>query len=132
MKLFIGALVALAVSGCATQNAPTQKQASEKPVEQKTAHAVTVSKELQNSEQTSMSCTRQADVRKVELESPASKGCEVWYSSYGNRNKVAWSANGQKHCEGVREKIKSNLENAGYQCSSANRASASDVKNDAK
>lgn len=119
------------MASCASK--PKTDAATTKQTEVKTQaqpNQVTMSEEYKRSLQNvSMSCTRSADVRKIEVEAKVPRGCDLFYSSYGNRNKVAWSDYGDSHCKSVKGKIQANLEQAGYQCETPQRGSASEVKN---
>lgn len=129
MKLFFALLVTVLVSGCASEQKSTSIAKEKSEVKPTTASNVTMSKEYKAAmNKKELSCTRTPDVRKVEIEEQSPKGCEVWYSSYGNRNKVAWSANGTSHCQGVQKKIQTNLEQAGYKCSEQSRLTAAEKK----
>ncbi len=43
-------------------------------------------------------------------------GCETVYTKFGQENVVGSSMNGTAHCEGLVERIKTNLSNAGFSC----------------
>jgi len=62
------------------------------------------------------SCQRDKDVRSFEIEVSQPKGCELVYSKHGSKEKIASSAHGTTHCEQVRERVRGNLEAAGFKC----------------
>lgn len=74
-----------------------------------------------------ISCQRSDEKRTVEIEAIEPHGCKLWYSRNGTRSSVASSSIGTMHCEQVREKIKTNLTNAGFNCNTAD-TKAADVK----
>lgn len=68
-------------------------------------------------------CKQGEDVRQIEIEILSPKGCKVWYSKFGKKNQVASSINGKQHCDVVRSKMNSNLENGGFDCSQIEKES---------
>ncbi len=126
-KSLILATVLFLAAACASKSKPETK-AEAKPVEVKKEAQVTMSEEYKRSlKNVSLSCSRSNDVRKVEIEAQTPKGCDLYYSVSGNRNKVAWSTNGESHCSDVKQRIQTNLEQAGFKCEIPTRASASDA-----
>ncbi len=63
-----------------------------------------------------MTCKNGSDTRTLEVVAKDS-GCEVSYTKFGETTTPASSVNGTAHCDSVRDRIKTNLENAGFQCS---------------
>lgn len=61
-------------------------------------------------------CVRETEQRKLETQNSSPSGCELWYTSYGNRHKIAWSTKAKTHCESTSERIRKNLESAGFKC----------------
>lgn len=65
--------------------------------------------------QTNVTCKNSQDSRILEIQ-VLSKGCKLWYSKLGNKNEIASSAYGIKHCDQVRSKVVSNLKAGGFEC----------------
>lgn len=63
-----------------------------------------------------MTCKNGSDTRTLEVVAKDS-GCEVSYTKFGETTTPASSVNGTAHCDSVKDRIKTNLENAGFQCS---------------
>ena len=63
-----------------------------------------------------MTCSRASEQRKLEVEAVQPKGCTVWYTKFGERSNIASSTVGEAHCNTVRDRIKGNLEAAGFAC----------------
>ena len=62
-----------------------------------------------------MTCAQGTDSRIIEIKKTKSDGCELFYTKFGNEKSVATSV-GKKYCSEMREKIKSNLAQAGFKC----------------
>lgn len=69
-------------------------------------------------------CKRDSDVREVYIEPVSPLGCKLWYSNIKTGNPVASSTKGLTHCETVNQKIRSNLETAGFKCEATTGAAA--------
>ena len=63
-----------------------------------------------------MTCTRGEEKRLLEVEGIQPKGCKLWYSRYETRSSVASSILGNAYCDQVREKIRTKLVDAGFEC----------------
>lgn len=77
------------------------------------------------SNSTLIECIRKADTRKIEIvneptrkisEAKIVRVCEVNYEKYGRSERVAEAASQKEWCNEVGNRIKSNLEAAGYKC----------------
>ena len=60
-------------------------------------------------------CKVNKDIRQVNVEK-ASGRCEVFYTKYGEREQVAWAEATPTLCGDVSQKIRKNIEGAGFQC----------------
>lgn len=60
-------------------------------------------------------CTVDKDERSIEVKS-VGKGCEVFYTKYGETKSIAESNWGLAHCKKIQEKIKNTLVSAGFVC----------------
>lgn len=69
-------------------------------------------------------CKRDSDVREVYIEPVTPLGCKLWYSN-DKSGPVASSVRGLSHCEAVNQKIRTNLEAAGFKCDAVANATAS-------
>lgn len=64
-----------------------------------------------------VTCKQGGTTRTIEVKKADGGGCEVMYDrGDGTANSVANAKNDVTHCENVKNKIKTNLEGAGYQC----------------
>jgi hypothetical protein len=68
------------------------------------------------SEKMSFSCTKNSDTRKVAVVTSTSEGCGVVYNKAGQDKTVAVAKSDLSHCDTVAEKIKTNLQAAGFDC----------------
>lgn len=109
----------------ATQTAdtttPATAQATDKKGEKSTAKAATAAATTTTAATTpavagTITCKNGSDTRTLSVVAQNS-GCEVSYTKFGETTAPASSASGTAHCESVKERIKTNLENAGFQCS---------------
>ena len=62
------------------------------------------------------SCTLDKDTRVIEVKKTESGGCELFYTKFGEAKSVASSGFGTQYCEEVKDRIKSNLNKAGFTC----------------
>jgi hypothetical protein len=62
-----------------------------------------------------MECDKKSDKRMLEVR-PKEKGCELAYTKNGQEAVVASSQYSNAHCKATMEKIKGNLEKAGFTC----------------
>ena len=62
------------------------------------------------------SCVMGKDTRIIRVEKTASGGCELFYTKFGEEKPVASSGFGTQYCEEVRERIQTNLDQAGFSC----------------
>ena len=63
----------------------------------------------------SVVCKSGSDTRTIEVVTKDG-GCEVAYTKFDQTSTPGTSASGTAHCETVKEKIKTNLENSGFKC----------------
>lgn len=63
----------------------------------------------------SLVCKSGSDTRSIDV-IQKDGGCELSYTKFNETTTPATSANGTAHCESVKEKIKGNLESAGFTC----------------
>ena len=63
-----------------------------------------------------ITCVRDSDERLMEIVESQPKGCSLYYTKSGERSSIASSSHASSHCESVRDRIKKNLEDAGYKC----------------
>lgn len=64
----------------------------------------------------SLICKRAEENRSIEIEPSQPQGCRLWYTRNGTRSAVASSVKSAVHCNQVRDRIRSNLENADFKC----------------
>lgn len=60
-------------------------------------------------------CMMKNDKRVIDVRSQGS-GCELAYNKFGNEEVVATSVKGTEHCQKIADRIRGNLENAGFKC----------------
>jgi len=84
-----------------------------------------------------ITCQRGSDQRTIKIEArddrtPAQSKedflCQVHYEKYGNSERVAWANSSKTHCEDVKSRIQSNLEDAGFKCSGQNSKTEEKVR----
>lgn len=110
----VAAVSLLGAVGCSS--APTTKPAA--PAATATPAPADASAKAATAEAKTdaLKCKRDSDERSIEIEAVEKTSCKVWYSKFGQRANIASSAKGTSHCHDVRNKIKSNLEGAGFKC----------------
>lgn len=64
----------------------------------------------------SMKCKNGSDERELEVEELQPRGCKLHYKKWGQRQEIASSINGRKHCDEVAERVKKNLSDARFEC----------------
>lgn len=90
-----------------SKDAKAAKKADGKKVEAKAAEAAP---------EGAITCSAGQDKRLISVKA-VDKGCEVVYDKNGTVTAPGSAQNGTDHCKGIQEKIKTNLENAGFTCS---------------
>jgi len=71
---------------------------------------------INGTEKSSVTCSSKGDTRKITIMNVTEGGCGVVYNKAGADKTVAMAKNGGDYCDTVSNKIKSNLEGAGYDC----------------
>ncbi len=64
-------------------------------------------------------CMVNKDTRLVEFDRSAQR-CEIHYTKFGEKMKVAWAENTPSICTAVFSKIRTNIESKGFKCQSLN------------
>lgn len=107
-RLWIGLGLAFALSACATHSGKHAADASNKDsMKMEKSYAAD-----------SHSCQRDADVRRVWITEVSDQGgCKVMYEKYKETQSLAEAQHDLAYCDRVREKVLSNLQSAGYNCS---------------
>ncbi len=60
-------------------------------------------------------CAKGADERVLEVAEKSPK-CFLYYTKGKIKKRVAWSKNGNGHCESIRDQMRQTLEKSGYAC----------------
>lgn len=102
------AKAAAATEAAATDAAPAASSSSE-----------TSLAPITGTEKASYTCTNKGETRKITILNVTEGGCGVVYNKAGADTTVARAKNSLDHCDTVANKIKSNLEGAGYNCGGA-------------
>ena len=122
-RIAVIAVMGLFATACTSKpKATTEATAKAEAVKTeaaKTATAATDKAATKAPEKGEMLCERAKESRSLRLEDVQPKGCKLWYSNHGSEP-VAWSDVGPTHCEQVRDRIRTNLESAGFKCSATN------------
>jgi hypothetical protein len=71
---------------------------------------------ITGTEKSSVTCTNKGDTRTIKVLNVEGGGCGVVYNKSGADKTVAMAKNSLDHCDNVSNKIKTNLEGAGYDC----------------
>ncbi|NJL24398.1 MAG: hypothetical protein HC902_03995 [Calothrix sp. SM1_5_4] len=74
------------------------------------------SKPAKSEEKPVMTCARGSETRTIRIEDVQPKGCKLWYSTRSETEPTATSSIGPDHCNQVRDRIRQNLESAGFAC----------------
>ena len=61
-------------------------------------------------------CKIKGETRKLSIATPASGGCKLHYTKFGNENVIASAQNDRSYCEKIFDRVKGKLENAGFTC----------------
>ena len=65
----------------------------------------------------SFKCGLDNDQRVIEVKRHNDMECDVYYTKFGNQTKVGGAQYGADYCAKLAQKVKSNLESAGFSCS---------------
>jgi hypothetical protein len=113
-KIFLSTAFVFAI-GCSNAQKKSDATANAAPEKKSAASSTaTTAKSDSNAE---MNCQKKSESRKLRIESLQPKGCNLWYSTHGDKDPVATSKVSNGHCEQVRNKIQKKLEAAGFKCS---------------
>ena len=121
MKLSIFAALILAFSvGCAGKSKKMDDKKGKETAKAEMKKGEMAGKEKSASEPMASAegrtnCMMKNDKRFVEVRK-SGNGCELAYSKFGNEEIVATSLSGSDHCQKIADRIKGNLENAGFEC----------------
>lgn len=63
-----------------------------------------------------IACKLGSETRMLRIENSQPKGCKLFYSNFSDKDPVASSALGRKHCDQKRDRIQAKLEDGGYKC----------------
>jgi hypothetical protein len=63
-----------------------------------------------------IACKLGSETRTLKIESSQPKGCKLFYSTFNEKEPVAWSHLGPTHCNQVRDRIQAKLEDGGFKC----------------
>jgi hypothetical protein len=102
----------------------THEETTTAPVKEEKAAKSTAKKESSSSdfpaitgtEKSSVSCTNKSDTRKITILNVTEGGCGVVYNKAGEDKTVAMAKASADYCDTVSNKIKTNLEGAGFDC----------------
>lgn len=114
MKWFAATLLAAGTLGCS--QTPTKTATAESAPAAAPVAAPAQAPAAEATKAGMLSCAKEKDARTVEIEAVGKKACNVWYTKFGSRDKIAWSTTGTEHCDKVRGRIEENLKTAGFQC----------------
>lgn len=104
----------LAIAACGSSAKKEAKETAQK-VEAKAGEAKNKAEKKAASSSADVSCKLGEEVRKLEVVKSES-GCTLQYTKAGNTNEIASGGVGSEHCQNVSDKIKGNLESAGFKC----------------
>lgn len=110
MRYIIAILTLATMVGCSTAKKNTTAEPA-KPAT-KNGKAETIPG---GASTTSTICSIKSETRTIEIV-PDGKGCKTIYTKSGTPNTVGTGRNGTISCEKIAEKVKGNLEAAGYKC----------------
>lgn len=99
-------------TACATDQKNTDAKAT--PEKQTISKEMAAQKEVTENTGT-ITCKNKRDVRTIGIKTEGSS-CSVVYKKYGSENTVATGNSASSHCKTVHDRIKSNLEAAGFTC----------------
>jgi len=108
------------LSGC-TQASKKGSKPEAKSATATTPAAKADKKETAEEAQSRVVCKNGSDERAIQVVKAAEKSasgriCEVVYAKFSKSDVVAGSTNSHAYCEGVQNKIRKNLEAAGFTC----------------
>lgn len=119
-------ILSLMIVSCASKKTvddsvqSTEDQAQEvaNDVQEEVSEAVTSdTEEVANSDSAAtFTCTTGSDERKVEVVKANASECEVYYTKNGNKTRIAHAKYGAQYCSEVANRVKTNLEGAGFTC----------------
>ena len=103
-----------AAAPAATTNLPAATANGKAPAP--AASSAVAAKPVAAAAKAQIACVRDSDERLMEIVEAQPKGCSLYYTKGGERSSIASSTNANTHCESVRDRMKKNLEEAGYKC----------------
>ncbi len=126
LAVSIGALLGavLMLSGCASQGKHSTEAKAETKAEKTEAATEATQEESKKSEakktaaagEDHVECVSGDDKRVIHVERKEGGGCEVHYTKFGQKEVVASATQDQNHCSQIRDRIRTNLTNAGFSC----------------
>lgn len=78
---------------------------------------------ITGTEKSAVTCTSKSDSRKISVLNVTEGGCGVVYNKMGEDKTVAMAKVDMNYCDNVSNKIKSNLEGAGFNCGGGSQES---------
>ncbi len=116
MNYLILILATLFLIGCGSSGKKAEEAADSTEAKAEASKEATKdsSKKVAASEN-AINCTMGGDKRTIDVVSN-DQGCSVQYTKAGTSNEVASGSSGSAHCTNVAERIKGNLESAGFSC----------------
>lgn len=99
----------------ATAKTPAKQEAAKATDKKQAKTSTTPAKSATSANASSVVCKNGSDTRTVEVVSKDG-GCEVSYTKFDQTTTPATAASGTEHCANVQDKIKGNLETAGFKC----------------
>jgi hypothetical protein len=118
MRILITIAMAMFFVSCAHKHKATDKATTKSTVEAVKKDAKSAGKSTTvaaASTESKATCSKDKETRTLEVVT-AGQGCELQYTKGGDTQKPATSVKGVTYCHTVFEKIKGNLEKAGYKC----------------
>ena len=121
--LIISSLFALSL-GCASKNKKLDNKQEVAPAQSGKSEAKVTK---QDGTDQSYNCLVREDTRTVTLDKEPNR-CEVHYTKFGNTEQVAWAEATPSICSEVFSKIRKNIEDRGFKCTSGLQKLTNDKK----
>jgi len=115
------AIFALSCSSSKKMEGPAKPEATEKKVTTEVKKGADKAKATFSSKKTvagidTVTCKIDGDTRVIEVAKFEKAGCEVFYTKMGNKESKASAAWDVAYCQSVADRMRGNLEKAGFTC----------------
>ncbi len=117
-QILITVLLALSLGACGSKDKKADGEAQtevESTTEKAKAKAEDAVKSAKAAAAGDITCTLGGDTRTIAVKTEG-EGCEVIYTKFNEPASIASGSKGSEHCTTVANRVRDNLQNAGFKC----------------